>query len=337
MHKISFHKGMSSRNKKSRKPQEDWWYITVPQHVEFGTSEEARRRHRNEVLRMTIAFIGGTLVFVFLVWLGFRIAEEMKHEENSFSIVRLEYQTDGALEEEWVRKYTGLTLKSGIQNPIELRRKLENYPQILEAQVSRDDKDLIKISLRERYGIARVYDGSEEKILSSDGVLFPKETGFAMTQNALPLVLDANFYDDEHGFRHLANGDVLLDFINEVRQSHPALMTEWESISMRDLPDELFSEEFPQPWAVIRVKERRNLRGNTLPKISEIIFSAQNFGEELRLWDSSDTQTKLEKYFQNEKTKPDSVRVVFISNEKNIHNPIPEIRIIPNAPQRRTR
>ncbi|MCD8283793.1 MAG: hypothetical protein LUD39_02455 [Opitutae bacterium] len=316
--------------KKSRKPQATWWYQEIPQRVRLGTSEEARRRKRRVILQMAVSLFGTLAVFVAAVWLVF----EMLHDDDvsAFSVVRLEYRTDGALEEDWVREFTGLTLDSGGQSPIELRRKLESYPQILEAQVSRDEKNLLKISLKERSGIARVFDGAEEKILASDGVLFPKETSFSMTQDRLPLVLDAKFFDDASGLRKIANGDVLLRFLETVRRDHITLLAEWESISVHDLPDELFSDELSQPWAVLHVREHDNLRSAAFPKISEIVFSAQNFEKELELWDSTDTQMKLEKHFANTNSKPASMRVVFISNAKNIHHPIPEIRIIPDTP-----
>ncbi len=320
---------MFFRKKKSRNSRQDWWHNVIPQNVEFGNSGEARRRRRAHLLKMSLRIFFFVGAFVVVVWIVVSALEF--GNAKAFSIVRLEYKTDGALDEAWIREFANLKLGKTQENPIELKRKLESYPQILSAEISRDDsKNMLKISLRERHGIARVFDGKEVKILATDGVLFPTKTGFSASNQVLPFVTDAKFFDDENGFRRIANCEALLKFLDFVRREHLTLLADWESVSVKDLPDELFRENLPQPWALLRVREHKNLReGKAFPNIAEIAFSAQNFEKELALWDSADTRSKLEKYCESAGTPKIPMNVIFISNLKNIHEPILEIRLIP--------
>lgn len=305
------------------------WRKEIPQIVKMGNTQPVRPRKWREYFRLFFVLASG-LAMVFLIA---GVAERLANgddEEDGLLFPRLKLVTNGALEEAWVRDFLEIREARASAGVIALRKKLESYPQIRRARVVREGGNVLRIELQERSAIAR-FRREDGRILNvgDDGVLFPAETYFASVQETLPFVYDVEFAKSESGFDVIRNADLLLDFLNVVRRNYPEMRRTWESVSAKDLPRVLLPMHLSQPWAVLRVKPFPPDQAD-FPRVREIVFSAQNFRDELALLGSPDSIRKIREYFsrlQEESSK--EYKIVFITNRKNVRRPILEMRIIP--------
>ena len=303
------------------------WRTTIRQNIRTGGTSSAKRRlfyGWAKTLTVCTITVGAFALFA-IVWA--KMTSDAS--EDGFAPLKIEMRTDGVLDEKWFHAWTGVDFGSRDVSITQLRKKLERYGQVKNAEVTRGRGNSLRVVLRERNAVGRLAfaDGSV-KMLADDGVLFPAET-FVIAQDKLPFITGARTEERADGLEQARGIAPLLKFLAIVRRDFPEMLLEWRSVSVKDLPDEIYEEKFPQPWAVIRVKTIPERMNPAFPPISEIVFSAQNFEEELALWGAQDTQAKLEKRFTDEDRGKQPHRVVFITNRKNAHRPIPETRIIP--------
>ena len=305
------------------------WRKVIRQDVKMGDTSVAEGRRRWEYFRVFFVLLSAFTMFVVIALVAERLANGGEEEER-LSFARMKLMTNGAIEENWVRDFLNIREARSNVSVISLRKKLESYPQIRKARVVREGGNVLRIELQERAAIAR-FRAEDGRIfnIGDDGILFPAETYFATIQDTLPFVLDVEIAQDKNGFESIVNADLLLDFLNVVRRNYPKIRCNWESVSAKDLPHKLLPMHFAQPWAVLRVKPSFPPELG-LPRVREIVFSAQNFRKELALLASADSMKKIREHYERfpaEREK--SSKIVFITNRKNTRRPVLEMRIIP--------
>lgn len=320
---------MFFREKKSRYGDAvpDWRKV-IPQVVKItGESEPAGGKKWREYARMFFVLLSAFTMFVVIAVVAERLANGGEDDER-LSFARMKLTTNGALEEAWVRDF--LNLRESASGVIALRKKLETYPQIRKARVVREGGNALRIELQERAAIGRFRDGDGRVFnIGDDGVLFPAETYFTAIQDKLPFITDVEVTQQKNGFRTISNADVLLDFLNFVRRNYSEMRCSWESVSAKELPQKLLPMHFIQPWAVLRVKSFPMTEPG-LPRVREIVFSAQNFRDELALMGATDSMKKIREYYeQAPEEREKEHKIVFITNRKNARRPVLEMRIIP--------
>lgn len=319
---------MFFRKKKSRYGEAvpDWRKV-IPQVVKMGDTQPGGTRKWREYFRIFFVLSSAFVMFVVIAVVAERLANGGEDNERlSFAQVKL--VTNGALEEAWIRDF--LNIRSAPSSVIALRKKLESYPQIRKARVVREDGNTLRIELQERAAIAR-FRTEDGRVLNvgDDGVLFPSETYFTAIQDQLPFVSDVEIAAIDGGLEAVANADLLLDFLNVVRRDYPEMRRFLERVSAKDLPQKLLPMRFVQPWAVLRVKPAFP-QDSGLPRVREIVFSAQNFRSELALMGSSDSLAKIREFYERAPEEREREhKIVFVTNRKNTRRPVLEMRIIP--------
>ena len=325
---------MFFRKKKSRgKAAVPDWRRTIPQIVKIGDTGSAKKLWWRSFRRASGVAASALAMILLTAVVAERLANGGDDSGRRIRIARLNLTTDGALDEAWVRAFSGVGESGADVSVSALRKKLESYPQIRRARVSRDDGDALRVELEERVALARFRDADGKIfIVGDDGVLFPAETHFGTVEAEYPFVEDAVPATLPNGFRTLAETPPLMEFLNFAFREHRATLKGWESVSAKDLAKSPFPARFPQPWRLLRVRPRpaADVPADGAPRIRirEIVFSAQNFREEFALFDSEDCAKKLRGRFDPDRT----YRVVFISNRKNERRPITEMRLVPDEP-----
>lgn len=307
------------------------WRSEIRQSVgNSGSTKEARRKRRIKRFKDFLLVLSFTLLVAFVMFLSGRInASEFKkvHHVNKVQLV-----TDGALTEGWLLNYTELNYSNLVvtKSVFDIKKHLLEYPQILSAEVSRSEEKLV-VSIRERRAVARVKtDGGEIKMVAPDGVLFPAGTYFTANVDALPFVEDFELAENEKGFQILQKHKALVAFLDAVRTVNPRLLVEWESVSLKHIPLKMLSMRYDQPWAYFVVKPARGRTDADLPPVEEMNFSAMRYPDELNLWCSADTQSRLKNYFaQNPESFRSFWKISFVLNTKDMNNQFIEARVIP--------
>lgn len=315
--------------KKTRKTQivPDWRKV-IPQAVKYGDTDSSRKKRLKNYLNTVFAVVALLTMLIILAVVADRVVNGKPAEDMRFSMTKLMVETDGALTEKWVRDFANIRERGADISLTALQRKLEHYPQIQKAQVYRGSGNALRIVLKERTAIARFRQPDGKTVLlGSDGILFPSETYFKNVQEDFPFVTDILL--PERGELKTINNTPILNFLNFTLQNYPHMLREWESVSGKDIQQTMLPAKFFQPWAVLRVKPYFN-PASKLPNICEIVFSAQNFREELKLLGSPDTAKKVQKFLsEHPNSREKKYRITFIINRKNERQPHLEMRIIP--------
>lgn len=304
------------------------WRKVIPQTVKYGDTTDSGKKRLRDYLNTVFAVSALLVMLVILAVVADRVVNGEPVADTRFAMTRLTVETDGALTEKWVRDFTNIREQGADISLTALQRKLERYPQILKARVYRGSGNALRVVLNERTAIARFRQSNGETVLlGSDGVLFPAGTYFKNIQEDLPFVSDIPV--PEQGELKAINNMPVLDFLNFTLQNYPHMLREWESVSGRDVQQTMLPAKFFQPWAVLRVKPYFN-PDSELPNIGEIVFSAQNFREELKLLGSPDTTKKVREHLSHfPSSREKKHRIIFIINRKNERQPHLEMRIIP--------
>lgn len=321
----------------------------LPQNVALGNdTKSAKRRRKLDVLKLlcAVTLFGGLAALFAYVW------RDMMHEitapEEALPVT-LEFVNDGGvLDEAWCRERTGFD-ENSLPNLNEMRRRLVSYPQVSDARVSRVVGGIVRVELRERRPIARLAgagtsagtdlaldadgDGNAAptRLVASDGVIFPAET-FPATQSMLPLLTDVKIIpagEEGSAFDRVVGLAPLVDFIDLARERYKKIFADWESISLKDFPTD--SRELSQPWSVLRVTPRATAHNPAQVQIVEIVFSASQFREDLKLLAAAEADGKLDAALEAAAGTggAKTYRILFITNKKTPGNEFREMRVIP--------
>ncbi|MDR1907090.1 MAG: FtsQ-type POTRA domain-containing protein [Puniceicoccales bacterium] len=109
-------------------------------------------------------------------------------------VCQIKFQTDGALNEAWVRSF--LTFPRGMDimdvDIFAMKRKMEQCLQVKEAHIERHFPDTIKVTLRERVPLLRILvcEGQvrREMFVDGEGVVFPCERIAEIDRKMMPFL-----------------------------------------------------------------------------------------------------------------------------------------------------
>ena len=163
-----------------------------------------------------------------------------------------------------------------------LRQALEADPQVLGARVRRLADGSVDIELRERLAVARLdlpaAGSTGWRLLGADGVPFPGRGYPAQAVRNLPVVTDLP-PESDGGARRSGGLELAAAFLSAARSSYPALVAEWQSLSLRDA----FDGRPDIPGATLRVVLRPSSQPADRPALAEVVFSAREWARELPL------------------------------------------------------
>jgi cell division septal protein FtsQ len=118
---------------------------------------------RTTRLRAVSSILGislGTVLGLFILWQGLRLALDlMVYENNAFSIRAISIRTDGDIPVEEIRQWAGVKFGENLLalDLSRVRRDLELVPWIQEATVERVLPDSLRLSITEREPISQAY------------------------------------------------------------------------------------------------------------------------------------------------------------------------------------
>lgn len=310
----------------------DW--RALPQSVSLGNTRPTRRQRLRKITS-AVAFI--TIFGGIIAMLGI-VATEMFHEASDPVATRpieFEFVNDGGvLSENWFRKRV-ITTNESTPNLNEIRLRLASYPQIADVRVRRLPDGKIRVEIKERRPVARLVDrDGGMKLVADDGVIFPAET-FPSTQAMLPLLVDANIsrasgsaQGENITFDRIEGLKPVVRFLELCRIRYKKLFTEWDTISLKDLPSD--ARDLVMPWSVLRVTPRATSRNPAHAQISEIAFSTEFFADELKLLASADAAGTLDSIL-NAAPANKNFKIRFVTNKKNPSDEFREMRMIPDT------
>ncbi len=160
-----------------------------------------------------------------------------------------------------------------------LRQALEADPQVLAARVRRLADGSLDIELRERLAVARLETPAAPpgwRMLGADGVPFAGRGYPVQAVRNLPAVVDLP-EESEGGLRRSAGLELAAAFLSAARASYPALVADWQSLSLRDA----FDGRADIPGATLRVTLRPASQPADRPALVEVVFSAKEWAREL--------------------------------------------------------
>lgn len=324
---------MSRKETKSldeRARAKDW--RSLPQDVGLGDTKPTKNR-RWRIIFNTCAFTA--LFGVILALFVFVFADLLRELEDGNPATPTEFEfvnEGGVLTDAWFREITGIA-DGKIPNLNEIRLSVIAYPQVAAARVQRLSNGKIRAEIRERRPVARIADSrGNARLVASDGVIFPAET-FPPTQAMLPFVSDAKISvvpeGETVGFECVEGIAPLTDFLDLARVNYRKLYAEWDTISLKSLPTN--PDDIAMPWAVFRVTPRATSRNPAHAQISQIVFSASRFREDLKLLAAAEASGTLDDVLSGARAGA-SFTIRFITNKKNPGDEFREMRVIPDKP-----
>lgn len=246
-----------------------------------GTGGDAAKRRRLSVILrylIILLFFAGVAAVCYFAWQDSstpHLASE--NTEESAPGKAIEYINDGSIPKQWVLELLG----SPLPPILDVKRKLDEVPQIKKVEVRRLAGGVYEVKIAEREPVARIRirgaDGNPTvNLVSTDGVIYdPINIGTLTVQN-LPMLEDSS--PRRSGNRIVIDGfEPVADFIRLARVEHKNLYREWLSVSLKD-----FDGRPTAPGAVFRVKPRLNSQAADSAAIVEIVFSPVDYAMELR-------------------------------------------------------
>ncbi len=172
-----------------------------------------------------------------------------------------------------------------------IRQALEADPQVLGARVRRLADGSLDIELRERLAVARLElpaGAPGWRLLGADGVPFPGRGYPVQAVRNLPALVDLPA-ESEGGARRSGGLELAAAFLSAARASYPALVADWQALSLRDA----FDGRPDIPGATLRVLLRPSSQPADRPALAEVVFSTREWPRELPLLASLGVDERL--------------------------------------------
>jgi cell division septal protein FtsQ len=236
----------------------------IPQHVKpRAMSREGRRRYLMAGLKTAAAIGVLTVVGVGAVWLARTWTSDrvwFSSVSGQSPVKKLVLQTNGRLNEQWVRDTLALPAKVTLMelDLAALQARLEQPSQVEKVTVSKVLPDALKIELWERAPVARLRapDGNI-LLVARDGISFPGLGFTPEAMDALPLLTGVEL--DAAGAlpKRLPGMDTVADLLARAGDLAPHLLERWTEIDIsgletdglievhsRDISRIIFSKEY---------------------------------------------------------------------------------------------
>ncbi len=328
---------LSPSRDNSETPADHWKHrieqrtTRLPSSTDFiskpGSAAGARRRWG---ARLRFALLSAFFLGVgFVAWLAWRDLASAP-VTDTVAQARFDFGTDGVLSENWVRERLGASSK--VPAVSEIKRRLEEEPQVRRADVRRIPGGAVEVRLAERRPVmrmvARLPDGTvAPRLIATDGVIYEGVNVARMTFANLPaldgihrnspLRAEAH-YDVIEGFETIAA------FLDLAREKYPALYREWAKVSLKSYPGRPDA-----PGALIRVKPRLNTQTPDSAALVEIVFSPTGYAEELHYLSRSMDRIREQLRLADRSKYPAYRFDLGLMNLTDPRRPVPELRLIP--------
>jgi cell division septal protein FtsQ len=155
----------------------------------------------------------------------------------SGKVCSYEFQTDGTLDEDWLRKTLDISPEQSLMdlNLLALKQQLESTSQIITAQVQRRYPDVLRVTITERTPILKIYISHPEKgkqclLVDGDGEVFEgvkQSDGFV---NELPVLFGGTLRATPDGYLPIEVVAKIKPLMDSARQSYLPLFRQWDRI-----------------------------------------------------------------------------------------------------------
>ena len=299
------------------------WRQLVPQDVrrlpsdELGRQRVARSRLPLVLALICFAVVGGA------IW--FSVDDTTMVVGNS----KLRYKTDGFFPEAEVQRLLAQGPDGAGKDVASIKADLQAEPQIANADVRRRGDGSLEIILRERKAVAKIASLPSTgpmvvRLICPEGRQFAGVGYPTESVRNLPEIID---------YRTLGAGDKVTiegieiagPFLLAAQTTQPQLYRQWGTLSLRDC----FGAQEDSPGSNLRVGLRRGAQPTDRPVLTEVVFSTNNWRNELSILARLDLEALLRRPGV---TAPAYVLKLSIQNRTSAR-PIPEPRLVP-APSR---
>lgn len=305
-------------------PADRDWRQLVPQDVRRLPSDElGRKRAARSRLPLVLALTCFAVVAA-AIWVSI--------DDTTTLVVgnaKVRYKTDGFFPEAEVQRLLSQGPDGAGKDVATIKADLQAELQIASADVRRRGDGSLEVFLRERKAVAKIASlpGSGPmvvRLISPEGVQFMGAGYPTEAVRNLPEIVD---------YRTLGAGDkvtiegieVAGPFLLAAQTTQPQLYRQWTTLSLRDC----FGAQEDSPGSNLRVGLRRGGQPTDRPVLTEVIFSTNNWRNELSILARLDVEALLRRPGV---TAPAYVLKLSIQNRTSAR-PIPEPRLVP-APSR---
>lgn len=295
------------------------WRQLVPQDVrrlpsdDLGRKRAARSRLPLVLALLCFAVIGGA------IWVSI--------DDNTMVVSNpaVRYKTDGFMPVTEVQRLIAQGPDGVGKDVASIKNELQAEPQIASADVRRRGDGSLEVLLRERKAVAKIANlpGAGPmvvRLISPEGVQF---AGLGYPTEAvrnLPEIID---------YRTLGSGDKITiegieiagPFLLAAQSAYTKQYQQWATLSLRDC----FGAQEDSPGSNLRVAVRRGAQPADRPVLTEIIFSTNNWRNELSILAKLDLEALLRRPGV---TAPAYVLKLSIQNRTSAR-PVPEPRLVP--------
>lgn len=302
-------------------PENRDWRKLIRQDVrQIPTDELGRKR----AARSRLPIIFTIIFFIFIVVI---VSLSIEESVPASSTIPIAYSTDGFLPSSYADKIINNGTDSSTKDVATLKTDLEKDQQVLTAKVRRLGNGGLEVKLLERLAVARIAIIPATgpyivKLISPEGVLF-SGTGYPQKSiSSLPEVTD--FRTSGAGEKITIDGlEIVGPFLFTARTVYTNKYKQWASLSLRDC----FGTQDEGTGSNLRIYIRPGLQPVDRAALTEIIFSTNNWRNELEILSKLDLDTLLRK---SSGTASSYVLKLSIQNRTSSRS-VPEPRLIPTS------
>jgi hypothetical protein len=245
-----------------------------------GSTAGSRRRWSVVVRNLAVAaFFGAVGVVGWLAWEDVAVSPT-----SSAPAAVLECKSDGVITTEWV--LARLTKDGKLPAIFDIKRLLEDEPQIREVSVQRRNDGTLAVTIFERRPVARLRvmlpgGNVRDRLVSPEGVIYDGINVGQLTYSNIPVLVDWKSREEPGRSYNVIDGFApIAGFLDLAREKYPTVYRDWLTLSLKDYPGRVDA-----PGAVLRVKPRLSTQAPDSAALIEIVFSPvpADYAEELRL------------------------------------------------------
>lgn len=294
-----------------------------------GSSAGSRRRWSVVARNLTVAaFFCGVGAVGWIAWEDSAVMPV----SGAAAAAALECKSDGVITTEWV--IARLTKDGKFPAIFDIKRLLEDEPQIREVSVQRRNDGTLAVTIAERRPVARLIvvlpnGTTATRLVSAEGVIYEGINVGQLTFANLPVLVGAKAREEPGRSYSVIDGfEPIAGFLDLAREKYPTVYRDWLTISLKD-----YHGRVDAPGVVLRVKPRLSTQAPDSAALVEIVFSPMpaDYVEELRILGERNFSESIRQALRTvDRVKFPAYRLdLSMENASNPRNRVPEPRIIP--------
>ncbi|MFP4282560.1 MAG: hypothetical protein ACLFR7_07035 [Opitutales bacterium] len=269
------------RKAKKARPEADGTWRSINQRGNLRSGSAAARERRWTRFVRTAAVVSGVLLLGgglgYALWFSGSHLGALNPAPAAAPLSRIDFASDGVLDEAWFRETFPLTLSSrvpAIEYDVHaLKALLEGVGQVAAATVSISLPDTLIVRLSEHEPIlrARVRDPAGEVrgvLIAADGTVYQGINYPLEVWRRLPGLTGVRFRWEGDRVLPIAAMSTVAPLLAQAREEFPALYREWQWISLEQM-----GQDPTAPHSLIAVRSR---------EADRIVFAPRVFHRQLR-------------------------------------------------------